>query len=384
MRVYLFKRGNSKYWQMKWTGRDGREYRQSTRKKRKSEARDVAAQKSQVLENEIEIERIGIDAFCERYEREFLAGKSREHINKLHNSFGKLVDSQNPILVTDITSSMVAEFADQMRKDEISEATIRGYLGYIDRSLKWAVTAGIITQNPLITRPKIPDDDCAKGRPLTLEEIERLEMQAEAVVGENAKNSFCRLLKGLRLSGLRLGEAMRLWWPGGDVKKITIEIGANVLLSIPARSQKKRKRQIYPVVPEFAEFLLETPAYERTGPVFCPLNKSGKRFDRVDTVSKRISDMGKKAGIVVKHNDDTGDVMYASAQDLRRTFGLKWSKLVPAAKLQKLMRHANIETTLKFYAIEDANSEAQWLQENFGTRQGTETEEPQPETKSSK
>jgi integrase len=50
---------------------------------------------------------------------------------------------------------------------------------------------------------------------------------------------------------------------------------------------------------------------------------------------------------------ETGETVlvprYATAHDLRRAFGTRWSKRVMPATLQKLMQHASIETTMRYY-----------------------------------
>ena len=46
---------------------------------------------------------------------------------------------------------------------------------------------------------------------------------------------------------------------------------------------------------------------------------------------------------------------YATAHDLRRAFGTRWSKRVMPATLQKLMRHASIETTMRYYVEHNAD-----------------------------
>lgn len=66
---------------------------------------------------------------------------------------------------------------------------------------------------------------------------------------------------------------------------------------------------------------------------------------RLDWVSKIITQIGKKACVVVNKEQDK----YASAHDLRRAFGTRWAGRVQPATLRELMRHASIETTLKFY-----------------------------------
>src|SRR5687768_11017416 len=46
---------------------------------------------------------------------------------------------------------------------------------------------------------------------------------------------------------------------------------------------------------------------------------------------------------------------YASAHDLRRAFGTRWSNKLSPAMLQQLMRHSSIDTTLKYYVERNAD-----------------------------
>ena len=74
-------------------------------------------------------------------------------------------------------------------------------------------------------------------------------------------------------------------------------------------------------------------------------------------ICRVISAIGKKAGVIV--NKTTGK--YASAHDLRRSFGTRWASRVKPATLQLLMRHRSIETTLKYYVDQDADDVADEL-----------------------
>lgn len=57
-----------------------------------------------------------------------------------------------------------------------------------------------------------------------------------------------------------------------------------------------------------------------------------------------IRDIGKAAGVVV---NDSGK--FASAHDLRRAFGTRWAQKVMPPTLMILMRHEDINTTLRYY-----------------------------------
>ena len=64
-------------------------------------------------------------------------------------------------------------------------------------------------------------------------------------------------------------------------------------------------------------------------------------------MSNRIIALARKAGVRL------------TRKALRRGFGCRYAGKVPAQVLQKLMRHANIKTTMDYYAnIDDAVEEA--------------------------
>ena len=142
-------------------------------------------------------------------------------------------------------------------------------------------------------------------------------------------------------SGLRLEEAMTLTWDDPHAPYVDLD-GENSTITIPGACQKSGKETVGPIVPEFFEFLDVTPEADRTGPVFV------LPFRRKDTVSKVITAIGRAAGVKV------GPKKCASAHDCRRSFGFRWAVRVMPVVLQKLMRHANIETTLKYYVGNDA------------------------------
>lgn len=56
---------------------------------------------------------------------------------------------------------------------------------------------------------------------------------------------------------------------------------------------------------------------------------------------------------------------YASAHDFRRSFGQRWAAGLMPAKLQELMRHKNILTTMRYYATGDklALAQSMWEKE---------------------
>ncbi|MEJ7590502.1 MAG: tyrosine-type recombinase/integrase [Planctomycetaceae bacterium] len=124
---------------------------------------------------------------------------------------------------------------------------------------------------------------------------------------------------------------------------------------IPAEKKKGNRVRLYPVATEFAEMILSVPKGDRRGPFFTVRTNEGKPYARTrHQVGKIIAKLGRKAGIAVKAHQKTGEKEFASAHDLRRSFGERWAKRVEAPFLQKMLRHSAITTTLRYYSSRDA------------------------------
>jgi integrase len=108
-------------------------------------------------------------------------------------------------------------------------------------------------------------------------------------------------------------------------------------------------------------FLAETPEAERSGPVFVLPKRKFKNVDAcAEWVGKIVSDIGRKAGVIVRTDPaDPARKKYASAHDLRRAFGDRWAARVMPAVLKELMRHESIETTLRYYVGVNAERTAE-------------------------
>ena len=160
------------------------------------------------------------------------------------------------------------------------------------------------------------------------------------------RKSFKFLLNGLWLSGLRLGEALSLTWDQwADGIRVDLS-GKYAKLLIAAEDEKGGKDRVYPMTPDFAEFLQAVPKESRVGFVLNPILSRGE-CRRIDTVSKAICSIGERAAIKV--DDKGGKTVWASAHDLRRAFGARWSRRVNSMVLKELMRHASVTTTEKYY-----------------------------------
>ena len=133
-----------------------------------------------------------------------------------------------------------------------------------------------------------------------------------------------------------------------------------IKLVLHVRKSLNLKRSLS-ICPLFGFLVVSTVQPERTGFVFNPVPSRVALHERAtgETASKTILRIGKAAGVVVDKKDDKAP--YASAHDLRRAFGFRWSRRVMPAVLKELMRHADIGTTMKFYVGTQAEATAEML-----------------------
>ena len=192
-----------------------------------------------------------------------------------------------------------------------------------------------------------------KGGAVVAEQFERMLLAVPKVRPQDA-TAWVRYLTGLWLSGLRLEESAILSWDTDAPFAIDLS-GRRPRFRIEGEAQKSGRDELLPMTPDFGEWLLATfPEGDRHGRVFklnCVKTGVPLLHHRVGQV---VSAIGKRAGVVVSKADGK----YASAHDLRRSFGTRWAKRVMPAVLQRLMRHAEISTTMGYYVDLDADAMA--------------------------
>jgi integrase len=107
----------------------------------------------------------------------------------------------------------VTTFATQLRKAGRSEATIARHLRHLKAAMRWANREGLLPSLPAFTMPKrIKGAKLMRGRPITLEEFERMLSATTKIVGEANAEPWKFYLRGLWESGLRLSESLALRW----------------------------------------------------------------------------------------------------------------------------------------------------------------------------
>jgi len=426
------------HYQLRWVDlRTGKKRKESSgvvndgKAKSRAAAERVAGDKEKQLRAQrADLEDITWERFRDRYESEVLPAMAERSGGIVASVFNQFERVAKPRRLSELTEETFSTYASTLRDGlpdsktgaavPRSEATIKHHLAHLKAALRWAERQKLIDRAPMIDMPKrAKGSKVMKGRPITLEEFERMLSKVPAVLfprveGKPAKRrairheqayqrlvadvvngqkpdgmdatladagrtraefdadiqdardmveSWRHYLRGLWLSGLRLTESLELYWDRSD--KLCIDLaGRRPMLRIPAELEKGNQDRILPLSPEFAEFLLATPKADRRGPVFKPLAHRAYRtttgYVGPHKAGARIVAIGKAAGVKV---NTSGALKYASAHDLRRSFGERWAARVMPQVLMELMRHESIETTMRYYVGRNAERTANVLWE---------------------
>ena len=399
-RVSVIKKtGRANLYLLARNGETGERFERSAGTTNRKEAEKLAVEWRIELEQGYRPELITWTKFIERFDSEHLSeirGSSREDALRSLRMFQEVT---NPARLRDINETRVAAFRKRLQERQLALTTVAKHLRNIRTAVNWATDQKLLPHPPKIRMPKVPKGSSeAKGRPATREEFERLLAIVPRVVaarriqkrerlarecariqditlrGEalaTLRNLDCEiadivkswtdLLHGLWWSGLRLGEALSLSWDEWHDGLTVDTSGEFVLLRVPAEHEKGGRNRLLPIAPEFAEMLRAVPEDQRTGFVFNPRPTVIRKHARatLDVAKHMVSRIGKRATVVVTQVPKIG---FASAHDLRRSFGHRWSRLVTPAVLKELMRHSNINTTMKYYVGSDADETARLLQ----------------------
>jgi integrase len=395
IKVSLFRKGGRSVFYMQYRDPiNGNKVSRTTGTAKRRDAERIAGQWEKDLRSGADkrFGRMTWDEFRRQYEDDVLASLAESTGTKVAGVFNAVEAVIKPSRLGDLTPNRISALAKSFRDDGRSETTIKGKLAHLHAALVWGVDQGYLAAVPKF--PKIQrakGTRVMKGRPITGEEFDRMLANAEAGIvnvtevyrhkrktpakriSQEARDAYRKrqeavaariapswqfFLRGLWCSGLRLSEALDLHWTDPD--RLHVDMSCrHPMLRIPAEAEKGNKDRLLPMAPEFAQMLEEVPAEKRKGFVFNPLPLLAKYAgDRLgeQQVGRVITSIGKTARIVV--NEKAGKPKYASAHDLRRSFGDRWAARVMPQVLMELMRHETIETTLRYYVGRNAQQTA--------------------------
>ncbi len=180
------------------------------------------------------------EEFRLRYEQEVLPGLApgtADKVDGIFNTLERILPVVKDGLLRELNEGRLSALQAELRKAGRAEATISGHLAHLHAALAWAADQGLISEIPKIKKPKrgrrSGGADPMKGRPITTEEFERILAAVPKVLSAKTRipksnkweyktptpesvESWRRLLRGLWWSGLRLGEALELYWDRPD------------------------------------------------------------------------------------------------------------------------------------------------------------------------
>lgn len=357
VKVYLMLRKGRKKFECQWadpiTGRL-KTKSTGTTKRREAERFAGALEASINSGQHEELTNITWQAAADRYQDEVMSSRAVTTLNKfrtVRKAVEKIID---PKYLRVVSTDQISKLQSALRAKNLAEATIKSDLSALRSFLNWTHRMGMLPKAPLFSMPKRTGK--MKHRPVTAEEYERMLACVEQVATKPLAAPWKFMLEGLWTSGLRLDEALRLRWDQGD---ITVNLtGERPRLKIEANADKSTKARLLPIAPEFAELLLSVPASQRHGRVFRVVVPGQVAEMRLDTCSKFITRIGKKAMVCVAERPPIdGETeprkSWAGAHCFRRAFGTRWSKRLRPQQLQDLMRHESITTTMTFYVEDD-------------------------------
>jgi integrase len=294
---------------------------------------------------------------------------------------------------------------DECRYDWRSPMTVNSSMGVIMAFVRYCARHDWIDKVPYLEKLEV--DNPMKGRPITEAEFEAMLEAVPKVVGENATDSWSRVLQIIWTTAFRVGDVMNFSWD--DKSQIhplwQDDRREHPTIVIPSK-QKNRKNQEVPMLPELEALLSATLEDARTGWVTNPLPidsenyfgnrptpkelaKLKKRLSNVAIAEKygvsetavrkwladpsrlkaesQIGDVqrltkarvgrvigliGQKADVVVQEKDDEirKRLKYASAHDIRRGCAQRLiNQGVSAETLKLILRHSDFATTEKYY-----------------------------------
>lgn len=287
----------------------------------------------------------GWEWMVERFFAERMATRRKATRSTVGTSLKRYRTTMQPESVADVTTDSLSRFAAKAGTT-LEATTVAKDLRHLKLFLRWCASLGAIRSAPYVPLLKSGKRRFMRGRALT-------EMEYRKMLRLAPSEDRRRFVALLYLSGFRVEEAAVLSW---DEPPIIVDLDAKpfpqvLFYGADEDGQKSGNDEAWPMPPDLAAWLSRTPRKKRTGLV-APLSVR----NRAD-ISKGIAAIGKSAGIVTYAA--TGK--HASAHDLRRTFGTRWAIKVPPVVLQKLMRHATIQTTMKYYVNLEASTVASVL-----------------------
>ena len=403
-------------WQLEWRDRGGKTHRETYTGKRTQ-----SAVRERIDDLEENLNRSGSarrwSDFEKRVVRSFLPGMTAKGQGKpktMLKRFKRELQSQGlgDIECDDLSEDIILAVEERMRAEGLAAMTIRTNMGALWSMLHWGIEGKLL---PPLHRPRkrIRKRDRSqasqsKGRALTLEEIERM---IEAIRtnprirdepawrNPRAKNlgqpnawthvrapdeSAEQAIKAIhvaRLIGMRLDDAHWFRWDPQPGHHYVENLGGKHPMLSFSSAQKSGQSERIPLTPMAVEYLR---SIEQSDGYVCRMFGKSGYHATAGRLGRIIANAGRAANILAKPNGGKfGAPKYASAHDLRRTFGvflINHLDKISVRDAQKMMRHASFETLMRFYSDSTDDVLSQKLASLFDKSGGFSVDDKTPES----
>ncbi len=290
----------------------------------------------------------GWDIFRSRFEDEHLEtvgqGTAKQYMYAL-DRFAQIIGRPRDINL--INGSTMSQFAAQLRKSGLSTDSVGSKLRHVKSALGWAAKIGMIQSAPNVS---LPPRSGSRGRSLSLPEVIRFFQTIRQVVPVEHQTAMVTLIKILWLGGFRLAEALTV-----SFENPPIRIGlddATPAIHWSCGGQKSKREEVTCLPPDLYRFLLKQRSSQPSSIQVIETDLSRRQIQNYLTL------IGRQSGIMVS------PTKHATAHDFRRTFGTRTALRVHPFVLKHLMRHKDIQTTMRYYLSLDSDEIGRQLWKN--------------------
>ena len=284
---------------------------------RKRADRDAAVLESQLNAGTyVDVRDIAWDAFVAEHVDRIEGKRHAEEAERVLNEFGRLMSPKYP---RSVTYNTLEGFVKTIRKDGNSAATCNKKSRYLRAALNAAVKRGYLAKNPFDSGLLLPVEEPIP-RIITPEEEAKLLKAADELYGSRMRAFIVVALA----TGGRRGELLSLTW-----ERITLDGAEPHVVFTMTKSHRDRVVPLHATAVSVLRRLQAATLRDR-GPF------RGLSVNQIVNRWQHVCHVAKVEGLTI--------------HDLRRSFATRLSRVgVPLAAARKLLGHAKLATTMKYY-----------------------------------
>lgn len=246
------------------------------------------------------------------------------------------------LMLEEVTPRLLMHVEAEMRR-RLSQGSVLSYSATLRAGFSWAAKIGLMPMLP--GRPPETEEQqlpAMRLTPIVLESLEKMEAVAGKVAGKAHAKGIADYIRCLWLCGGRLIDPLWMHAFRVDCHHPIVLDGERPMFGWVAR-QKNKRDQIARVTLDFAAWV--KPRCESRDWLFNPTSEHG-RIESKHQLSTLIAEIGAKAKIIAEPSVQKT----ATAKHFRSSFVTRWSRRgMPIEQISAMVRHANIETTRKYY-----------------------------------